>query len=48
MKQDAYEHAATVKAPSPRTPEGREECLRIGEECAHLWKWCYVDEATWE
>jgi hypothetical protein len=32
----ACEHAATVKSPPPRTPEGCEECLRIGDAWVHL------------
>ncbi len=36
MKQGACEHAAAVKDPPPLTPEGCEECLRIGDEWVHL------------
>jgi hypothetical protein len=36
MKQGACAHAAAVKDPPPRTPEGCEECLRIGDEWVHL------------
>ena len=36
MMQGPCEHAATVSAPPPRTPEGCEECLRIGDEWVHL------------
>ena len=36
MNRGACEHAATVKAPPPRTPEGCEECLSIGDEWVHL------------
>ncbi|MDQ6943230.1 MAG: hypothetical protein M3169_12055 [Candidatus Eremiobacteraeota bacterium] len=31
MNPGACEHAATVKDPPPRTPEGCEECLRDGD-----------------
>jgi uncharacterized UBP type Zn finger protein len=30
------EHAVLVKNPRPRTPEGCEECLRLGDEWVHL------------
>ena len=36
MTQGACEHAETAKAPPPRTPEGCEECLSIGDEWVHL------------
>jgi hypothetical protein len=29
-------HAASIKNPPPRTPEGCEECLAIGDEWVHL------------
>jgi uncharacterized UBP type Zn finger protein len=36
MTQIACEHAATVKAPRPKTPDGCEECLRVGDDWVHL------------
>ena len=36
MKQGACEDAARMNNPTPRTPEGCEECLRIGDEWVHL------------
>jgi uncharacterized UBP type Zn finger protein len=36
MREAPCAHAATVKSPPPRTPEGCEECLRIGDEWVHL------------
>jgi uncharacterized UBP type Zn finger protein len=29
-------HAAAIKDPPPRTPDGCEECLRSGDEWVHL------------
>ena len=34
--RDVCAHATSVKDPPPRTPEGCEECLRIGDEWVHL------------
>jgi len=36
MSQIACEHAALIKNPAPRTPEGCEECLATGDEWVHL------------
>ena len=36
MKQGPCEDAVRIKEPAPRTPEGCEECLRIGDEWVHL------------
>jgi hypothetical protein len=36
VKQGACEDAARMKNPAPRTPDGCEECLRIGDEWVHL------------
>ncbi len=36
MIQGPCEHAALVKNPPPRTPEGCEECLLTGDEWVHL------------
>ncbi len=36
MKEGACEHAATMKHPAPRTPEGCEECLKLGDAWVHL------------
>lgn len=36
MTQGACAHAAAVKDPPPRTPDGCEECLRSGDPWVHL------------
>ena len=36
MKQGPCEDAARIKNPAPRTPEGCEECLQIGDGWVHL------------
>jgi uncharacterized UBP type Zn finger protein len=36
MRQGRCEHAAQVGDPAPRTPEGCDECLRLGDEWVHL------------
>jgi uncharacterized UBP type Zn finger protein len=36
MRPGACEHAAAIKHPPPRTPDGCEECLRIGDAWVHL------------
>jgi uncharacterized UBP type Zn finger protein len=36
MMPGACEHAAHVKDPPPRTPDGCEECLLVGDEWVHL------------
>ncbi|HEV3085950.1 MAG TPA: UBP-type zinc finger domain-containing protein [Candidatus Elarobacter sp.] len=36
MIDGACPHAADVKDPKPRTPEGCEECLATGDEWVHL------------
>lgn len=36
MSQIACVHEAFIKNPSPRTPEGCEECLAIGDKWVHL------------
>jgi monovalent cation/hydrogen antiporter len=36
VKQGACEDAVRMKNPAPRTPQGCEECLQIGDEWVHL------------
>jgi uncharacterized UBP type Zn finger protein len=36
MKEGPCTHAATIAEPEPRTPEGCEECLAIGDDWVHL------------
>jgi uncharacterized UBP type Zn finger protein len=36
MRQGVCEHAALIRNPRPRTPEGCEECLQLGDEWVHL------------
>jgi uncharacterized UBP type Zn finger protein len=36
VKQGPCAHAATLRDPAPRTLEGCEECLLIGDEWVHL------------
>jgi uncharacterized UBP type Zn finger protein len=36
MKQGPCAHAAGISDPAPRTPDGCEECLLIGDEWVHL------------
>jgi uncharacterized UBP type Zn finger protein len=36
VRQPVCEHAAAIKDPSPRTPQGCEECLRTGDTWVHL------------
>lgn len=36
MRQGACEHAAGIKNPAPRTPNGCEECLQMGDTWVHL------------
>ncbi len=36
MRQGACEHAVSMQHPAPRTPEGCEECLALGDEWVHL------------
>ncbi len=36
MKQGACAHAAALADPPPRTPDGCEECLVLGDEWVHL------------
>jgi uncharacterized UBP type Zn finger protein len=36
MRQGACEHARLMKHPKPRTPDGCEECLALGDEWVHL------------
>jgi uncharacterized UBP type Zn finger protein len=36
MRQGPCSHAATIKNPPPRTPEGCEECLLSGDTWVHL------------
>ena len=36
MREGACEHAETVKNPNPRTPNGCEECLALGDTWVHL------------
>ncbi|HTD35788.1 MAG TPA: UBP-type zinc finger domain-containing protein [Candidatus Elarobacter sp.] len=36
MTQGACEHAVGLRDPAPRTPEGCEECLAIGDGWVHL------------
>ena len=36
MREGPCPHAAAMKNPPPRTPQGCEECLKIGDTWVHL------------
>jgi len=36
VKQGPCLHAAALRDPAPRTPDGCEECLQMGDEWVHL------------
>lgn len=48
MTTESDWHLSLVRPVTPRTPEGCEECLRLGSplEPGENWRWCYVHEAV--